>query len=54
MIGRSIDETNFSHKLITLTNNDRKDIMKILESLVNEGILLKGTTGKSTSQERGF
>ena len=53
MIGSSNDETNFSHKLITLTNNERKD-MKIIESLVNEGILLKGTTGKSPSQERGF
>ena len=39
---------------ITLTNNEIKDIMKVIKSLENRGILLKGTTKKITSQERGF
>ena len=39
---------------ITLTNNEIKDIMKVIKSLENSGILLKGTTRKFTSQERGF
>ena len=39
---------------ITLTNNEIKDIMKVIKSLGNRGILLKGTTRKITSQERGF
>ena len=37
---------------ITLTNNEIKYIMKVIESLENRGILLKGTTRKITSQER--
>ena len=36
---------------ITLTNNEIKDIMKVLKSLENTGILLKGTTRKTISQE---
>ena len=39
---------------ITLTNNEIKDIMKVITSLENRGILLKGTTRKITSQEGGF
>ena len=39
---------------ITLTNNEIKDIMKVIKSLENRGILLKGTTRKITSQEGGF
>ena len=31
---------------ITLTNNEIKDIMKVIKSLENRGILLKGTTRK--------
>ena len=38
---------------ITLTNNEIKDIIKVIKSLENRGILLKGTTRKITSQERG-
>ena len=38
---------------ITLTKSEIKDI-KILWSLENRGILLKGTTRKITSQEGGF
>ena len=39
---------------ITLTNNEIKDIMKVIKFLENTGILLKGTTRKLTSQEGGF
>ena len=31
---------------ITLTNNEIKDILKVIKSLENWGILLKGTTIK--------
>ena len=37
---------------ITLTNNEIKDIMKVIKSLENGGISLKGTTTKITSQKR--
>ena len=33
---------------------EKKDIMKIIKSLENRGILLKWTSRKVTSQERGF
>ena len=36
------------------TNNEIKDIMNVIKSLDNRGILLKGTTKKITSQEEGF
>ena len=36
---------------ITLTYNKMKDIMKVIKSLENRGILLKKTTRKITSQE---
>ena len=39
---------------ITLTNNEIEDIMKVVESLGNRKILLKGTARKITSQEGGF
>ena len=39
---------------ITITNNEIKDIMKVIKSLENRGILLKGTTRKITTQEGGF
>ena len=39
---------------ITLTNNVIKDIIKVIRSLENQGISLKGTTKKVTSQEGGF
>ena len=35
-------------------NNEIKDIMKVIKSLGNKGILLKGITTKITSQEGGF
>ena len=39
---------------ITLRNNEIKDITRIIKSLENRGILLKGNTRKITSQDRGF
>ena len=39
---------------ITLTNNEIKDIMKVIESLERRGILLKGITRKIASQKGGF
>ena len=36
---------------ITLINNEIKDIMKVIRSLKNRGILLKGNTTKTPSQE---
>ena len=39
---------------ITLTNNEIKDIIKVIKYLENRGVLLKGTTRKFTSQEGGF
>ena len=38
---------------ITLINNEIKDIIKVIKSLENRGILLKGTT-KITTREGGF
>ena len=35
---------------ITLTINEIKDIIKLIRSLENRGILLKGTTRKTASQ----
>ena len=57
--GLSLKE-NFQKKIqkkiygsgITLTNNEIKDIMKVIKSLENRKILLKVTTRKLTSQER--
>ena len=40
--------------VITLRNNEIKDIMKVIKSLEKRGILLKWTTTKITSQEKGF
>ena len=45
--------TNFGTE-ITLTNHEIKYIMKVIKSLENRGILLKGTTRKITSQEGAF
>ena len=39
---------------VTLTNNEIKYIMKVIKSLENRGILIKGTTTKMTSQEGEF
>ena len=39
---------------ITRTNNDIEDITKVIKSLENRAVLLKGTTEKVISQEGGF
>ena len=39
---------------MTLTNNELKGIIKVIKSLENREILLKGTTRKITSQEGDF
>ena len=37
-----------------LTNNEIKDIIKVVKSLENGGLVLKRTTRKISSQEGGF
>ena len=49
MIGKKMTEKIGSG--ITLTNNEIKYIMKVIKSLENRGVLLKGTATKITSQE---
>ena len=39
---------------ISLTNNESKDIIKVIKFLENRWTLLKRTTGKITSQEGGY
>ena len=39
---------------ITITNNEIKDIMKVIKYLQNRRLLMKGTTTKTISQEGGF
>ena len=39
---------------ITPTNNEIKDIVKVIRSLENRGILLKGNTRKINSQKGRF
>ena len=39
---------------ITVANNKIKDTIKLIRSLENRGILLKGTTKKVSSQDTGF
>ena len=39
---------------INVIKNEVKDIMKVIKSLENRGVLLKGTARKVTSQEGGF
>ena len=43
-----------SDSVITLTNNERNNIMKVISSLANRELLLKRTTKKVISQEGGF
>ena len=52
MIGKKIKEKFGWGK--TLTNNEIKDIMKVINSLENRVSLIKGTTRKFTGQEGGF
>ena len=39
---------------ITLTNNEKKDIIKVVNSLEDKEILLKGTTKRTTNQKGEF
>ena len=39
---------------ITLTSNEIKDIIKVIKSLENRGISIKGITRKITIQEGGL
>ena len=43
-----------SDGITTLTNDEIKDIKKVIKSLENRGILLKGTSKTIASQEGGF
>ena len=52
-INKGINELN-KDLWITLTNNKIKDILKVIKSLENREILLKGTTRKITSEKGGF
>ena len=45
---------SFTGSGIIITNSKIKDIIKLIESPENRGILFKGTTTKITSQEGGF
>ena len=56
VIGKNIKKVilSISGSGITLTNNEIKDIIKLIKSLENRRILLKGTTRKITSQEGEF
>ena len=56
LLGKEIEKgiSRITGSGITLTNNEIKGIMKVIKSLENRGILLKGTTTKTTSQEGGF
>ena len=56
IIDKQIDRFHKEHITgsgITLTYNEIKDI-KVIKSLENRGVLLKGFTRKITSQEEGF
>ena len=57
IIGKQIDRFHKEHITgsgITLTYNEIKDIIKVIKSLENRGVLLKGFTRKITSQEERF
>ena len=40
--------------VITLTSNEMKDIIKVITSVENRGILLRGTTEKVIIEKGGF
>ena len=56
LLGKKIKKgiSSITDSVITLRNNEIKDIIKVTNSLENRGILLKGTARKITSQEGGF
>ena len=50
---RNIAIDQFTGSGIMLTNNETKDNMKVIKSLENKVILLKGTTRKNLSAKKG-
>ena len=55
LLGEKIfKNSSFTGSGITLTNDEIKDIRKVIKSLKNKGILLRRTTRKVTSQEGEF
>ena len=55
IIGKKIKKgiSSITGSGITPTNNEIKDIMNVIKSLDDRGILIKGTTRNFTSQEGG-
>ena len=56
-LDKQIDRFNKEYitgSIKNLTNNEIKDIMKVIKSLENRRILFKGTNRKIISQEGGF
>ena len=54
LIFKKIKQRNFINCKFMNNSNKLKDIIKVIKSLENRGILSKGTTRKVTSQEEGF
>ena len=54
LIFKKIKQRNFINWKFMNNSNKLKDIIKVIKSLENRGILSKGTTRKVTSQEEGF
>ena len=56
LLGKKIKKgvSSFHGSGTTPTNNEIRDLMKVIKSLENRGILLKVTNRKVTSQEGGF
>ena len=54
VLGKKIEIGNLSITDSGVTHKLTKDIAKVIKSLENRGILLKGSTRKITSQEGGF
>ena len=55
LLGEKIfKNSSFTGSGIILTNDEIKDIRKVIKSLKNKGILLRRTTRKVTSQEGEF
>ena len=54
VLGKKIEIGNLPITDSEVTHKLTKDIVKVIKSLENRGILLKGSTRKITSQEGGF
>ena len=56
IIGKNIKEgiSSINSSGITLTNNEIKDIIKVIKSLENKGVLLKATTAKLLVKKEYF